>query len=152
MTRTIFRENYYFPNIFANQHFFFLVLQALNSLCYLFLISFNFFLFFFFNFILIYFIFCQAQPKSQLSWAEVAVLWPIPTTRQPPATRHPSGFQWSHIFNVLGYFSLTEYSKPLSYKWLALPVRRGFCSPPSPNPTPLGEIIILRKSARITLF
>ena len=33
------------------------------------------------------YLYCQAQPKSQLSWAEVAVLWPFPTARYPqPAT------------------------------------------------------------------
>ena len=28
--------------------------------------------------------YCQAHPKSQLSLAEVAVLWPIPTVHHPP--------------------------------------------------------------------
>ena len=32
---------------------------------------------------------CQAQPKSQLSWAEVAVLWPFPTA----TATTPRGFK-----------------------------------------------------------
>ena len=34
---------------------------------------------------------CQAQPKSQLSWAEVAALWPIPTTTHHPTPTTPWG-------------------------------------------------------------
>ena len=29
-------------------------------------------------------ILCEVQPNSQLSWAEVAVLWQIQTTQHPP--------------------------------------------------------------------
>jgi len=35
--------------------------------------------------------FCQAQPKSQLSWAEVAVLSQFPTTQHPTPNTHRRG-------------------------------------------------------------
>ena len=58
--------------------------------------------------------YCQAQPKSQPSWAELAVLWQI----QPPpaATRHPSGFKGGYIYNILGVLSSREYTKDLKMK------------------------------------